>query len=80
MTGLANCYSRGTGVAVDFAKAVALFTRAAEAGNAFAQYNLGVRYLEGSRGVARDAAKACDLIARSAAGGCAEAIEHLKSL
>lgn len=80
MTGLASCYSAGTGVAVDFAKSVALLTRAAEAGHTTARYNLGLRYLKGESGVARDYVKAREWLARAAAGDHAGAVAKLAEL
>ena len=77
---LANCYDKGTGVAVDFVKAIALYTRASEAGNSVAQFNLGMRYLIGSSGVACDVAKAREWLARAAAGGVAQAAAPLAAL
>jgi TPR repeat protein len=68
------------GVAVDFAKAIALFTRAAEAGDAVSQFCLGINYLHGMCGVARDVAKARGWLARAAAGGNAKAAEKLAAL
>jgi TPR repeat protein len=64
-------------MAVDFAKAIALFTRSAEAGHAVAQHNFGVRYLDGVFGVARDVAKAREWLARAAGGGFEKAAAEL---
>jgi len=41
---LGNRYSKGDGVAKDAEQAVSWFRRAAEAGHADAQFNLGLRY------------------------------------
>jgi TPR repeat protein len=38
---LGTCYENGSGVALDTAEAVKWYKRAAEAGNAEAQFNLG---------------------------------------
>ena len=80
MTCLAICYDAGAGVPVDFAKAIALFMRAAEAGDALAQLLLGERYRDGDRGVARDAAVARKWLARAAESGHEEAAAKLAML
>ena len=80
MTCLALCYEEGSGVAVDFTRAVTLATRAAVAGFAMAQYNLGLIYLEGSCGVVRDVAKAREWFSRATAGGNAKAAVKLAKL
>ena len=53
LTALAGVYQQGRGVPRDLARAAALYQRAAELGNAEAQYNLGNLYLLGE-GVERD--------------------------
>ena len=80
MNSPAICFEDGFGVAVDFAKSIALYTRAATEGHANAQCNLGMRYLEGGRGVLRDVAKAREWIARAAAAGNAIAAAELAEL
>jgi len=50
-------YANGRGVARDDAQAVSWFRKAADQGNADAQYNLGELYAQG-RGVAHDEAEA----------------------
>ncbi len=50
-------YDQGLGVTQDYAKAVKWYRKAAEQGNAGAQYNLGVMYGKG-QGVPQDYAKA----------------------
>jgi TPR repeat protein len=46
-------YANGQGVPQDYAEAVKWFRKAAEQGNAMAQYNLGIAYANG-QGVSRD--------------------------
>ena len=50
-------YAEGQGAARDYAKAVQWYQRAAEQGDAAAQYNLGMVYAQG-QGVPRDNARA----------------------
>ena len=59
-------YSKGTGVRQDYKKAFEWFTKAANQGDADAQYNLGAMYING-QGVRQDNSiskewfgKACD--------------------
>ncbi|RGP37624.1 caspase family protein [Pseudotabrizicola alkalilacus] len=54
---LGNLYLKGSGVAMDEARAFELFLYAAERGHVEDQHNIGVAYLNG-RGVAKDEAKA----------------------
>ncbi len=61
-------YESGIGVAADAATAVAWCTRAAEAGDVGAQYNLGCCFREGI-GVAADAAAAVKWYMRAADAG-----------
>ena len=51
--GLGYCYAKGEGVVQDYVKAVLWYRKAAEQGNASAQYYLGVCYFN-SAGVAQD--------------------------
>ena len=53
--------------------------KAAEQGNANAQYNLGVMYANGD-GVTKDAVKAVEWYQKAAAQGYADAIQRLKAL
>ena len=57
MSCLGLCYESGCGVEENLEKAVELYRRSAELGNAEGQCNLGVLYRSGC-GVAQDAAKA----------------------
>lgn len=54
---LGVCYKKGTGVAVDHAKAAELYQKAADMGDAAAICNLGVCYYNGT-GVKKDIDKA----------------------
>jgi len=62
----------GDGVAKDAEQAVSWYRRAAEAGNAAAQFNLGVCYANGD-GVAKDAEQAVSWYRRAAEAGHADA-------
>ena len=63
-----RCYENGWGTARDFARAAQHYRVAAEAGLAWAQYNLG-HLLLGGNGVARDRADAFHWYSRAAAQG-----------
>lgn len=65
-------YWQGEGVEKDAAKALALFTAAADAGNTEAQLTLGYLYMKGD-GVTADAAKALALFTSAAQGGSRDA-------
>jgi TPR repeat protein len=54
-----RCLDNGWGTVEDPGEAVEYFQRAADAGHAWAQYNLGHMYLDG-RGVGQDLARAFD--------------------
>ena len=69
-------YDQGRGVPQDDAEAVAWYRRAAEQGNARAQYNLGGMYREG-RGVPQDDAEAVAWYRRAAEQGHARAQYNL---
>jgi TPR repeat protein len=69
-------YDEGRGVHQDDAEALQWFHKAAEHGDPFAQYELGVRYLQG-RGVARDDAEAVRWLKSSAKLGFSPAVEYL---
>lgn len=62
---LGSLYARGDGVSQDWARAVSLYTQAADRGNAAAQHSLGVCYTYG-RGVIRDWARAFSLYTQAA--------------
>jgi len=59
-------YANGQGVKADLAEAARLYTKAAEQGEAGAQYSLGALYRDGA-GVPQDAAKAAYWFGRAAA-------------
>ena len=61
-------YAKGLGVAIDYAQAVSWFQKAADQGNAGAEYDLGVAYLDG-HGVKQDTAHALILIRKAADQG-----------
>ena len=58
--------------------AVAWYTRAAAAGNAHAQYHLGICYASG-KGVAEDARVAAEWLERAAASDDAKAVERARA-
>ncbi len=68
-----RCYENGWGVPVDMAQAAVWYRRAAERGDAWAQYNLGHLLLDGN-GVARDHDAAFAWYSRAAAQGHARAL------
>ncbi len=76
MEALARCYDKGYGVLKDEKKAIELYERAVELGNARAMYNLGVCYKYGE-GVPKDMNKAIELYERAAALGNANAMNGL---
>src|SRR5690606_40942624 len=65
-------YKNGNGVAKDYKKAVEWYQKAAEKGNADAQFNLGVMYKNGN-GVAKDYKKAVEWYQKAAEKGNANA-------
>ena len=69
-------YAKGQGVARDYAKAIAWYAKAADQGNANAQFNLGSMYERG-QGVARNYAKAAEWYAKAADQGKAKAQYNL---
>jgi len=69
---LATHYENGEGVAKDSLHAYALYCKAAKAGDAEAQYDLGWMVLNG-RGVARDDAEAAYFLSMAASQGHAQA-------
>ena len=66
-------------LAKDVKEAIRLYTEAAEAGDASAQYNLGYCYWYGE-GIKTDKQKAIGLFSRSAAQGNAKAEQMVKIL
>ena len=69
-------YYTGNGVPQDYAKAVEWYTKAAEAGNLTAQFNLGLIYEKG-RGVKQDYAQAVSWYTKAAEQGAIEAQYNL---
>jgi len=65
--------------AKDYAKAVELWTKAANAGHAVSQYNLGISYLTGT-GIEQDVYKAIHWLSESAEQGFEPAIETYNGL
>jgi len=77
MIRIGACYDLGTGVPQNDWPAVAWYQKAAQKGNAAAQFNLAKMY-ESGRGVHRpDAATARDYSMRAAAAGSDEARRRL---
>ncbi len=66
-------------VAKEAMKAISCYQRAATAGHAGAQYNLGLMYLKGE-GVARDALKGLGWIEKAADGGDEKAQQLLQRI
>lgn len=76
---LAMCYQTGTGVDVDYAKAIALLKKAAELGDMMAYFNIGQSYVFGL-GVKTDILKGLGYIQRAAESeveGCEHAMFFL---
>jgi TPR repeat protein len=72
-------YQEGHGVAKDDREAVKWYRKAAEQGNAPAQYSLGVMYEDG-RGVTKDESEAVKWYRKAAEQGDADAKDALKDL
>jgi TPR repeat protein len=68
-------YDEGQGVPQDYKQAMKWYTKAAEQGNAHAQYNIGLMYHNG-KGVIQNNKKAYIWWAISAAGGDEDAIKN----
>jgi len=79
LNNLARLYADGRGVAQNLPKAIELWSRAADAGNATARFNLGVQYANGS-GVKKDVKKAADYLLKAAESGLPEAQFAVASL
>ena len=75
-TTLGLMYVEGLGVPQDYAQALAWFRKAADQGNATAQYNIGAMYNEG-RGVPQDFTQAAAWFRKSAEQGIAAAQYNL---
>jgi TPR repeat protein len=73
MFNLAVCYANGEGVTKSAEKAVELYERAIELGNASAMFNLAVCYENGT-GVTKSAEKAVELYERAIELGNASAM------
>lgn len=73
---MGNFYSEGIGVEKDASKAFEWFKKAAEQGNAEAQFFLGRSYFEGS-GVEEDPQKAMEWLEKAAEQGNADAQNKL---
>ena len=74
-----NMYADGQGVPKDDQRAVVLVRKAAEQGEAFAQFNLGVMYDKG-QGVLKDDQQAAAWYRKAAEQGFAEAQHSLGSM
>jgi len=73
-------YSQGWGVARDQAQATLWYRKAADQGDARAQYNVGEIYHNGLGGVARDDAEAVVWFRKAAAQGYAMAQAALRRM
>ncbi len=73
-------YAEGHGVEQDFAKSVELYTKAANLGNADAQFELGKAYEDGLGGLPRDNAKALELMLKAEEQGHPFAGSHVSFL
>lgn len=76
---LAKFYANGQGVPQDFAKAAALYRKAAEQGFGKAQNNLGVLYLQG-KGVPKDEAEAINWLQKAADQGLTKSQSTLAAI
>ena len=70
---LAYCYELGVGIPKDPAQAVALMKKAAQAGNAEAQFNLALYLAKGQYGLEKDPAESFKWASKSAEQGYAQA-------
>ena len=73
------CYDQGIGVGQDYGEAAKWYRKAAEQGDAVAQYNLGVFYEEG-KGVLQDIDEALSWYRASAEQGNADAKAAVRRL
>ena len=72
-------YNNGQGVPQDYQEAARWYRKAAEQGNANAQYNLGIMYYNG-RGVPEDDSEAVRWFKKAAAQGYANAKKTLQQM
>jgi uncharacterized protein len=72
LNNLARLYADGRGVKQDVPKAIELWSKAAEAGNTTARFNLGLQYAAGV-GVKKDMKKAAEYLLQAAESGLPEA-------
>ena len=72
-------YEKGQGVTQDSKAASVWYRKAAEQGDADAQYNLGVKHANGE-GAQQDLSTALTWMEKAAAQGCAEALEAIPML
>jgi len=72
-------YAEGEGVAQDDTEALEWFRKAAEQGDAGAQFNLGMMYAEGE-GIEQDNAEAVKWLRKAAEQGDEDALDELKRL
>ena len=79
LTNLAMCFLNGDGVVQSENQAAALYMRAAELGDSFAQYSIGVCYFQGI-GVEQDLSKAIEWFKKAAEQGDENAIYNLSEL
>jgi len=78
-TVIGSIYSWGQGVAVDYARAMAAYTVAAEGGDAHSQYQVGIMYDEG-RGVDVDYKQARAWLEKAAAQDDPHAVSELGTM
>jgi TPR repeat protein len=72
-------YENGQGIKQDFKEAAKWFRQAADQGDSWAQYNLGVMYLHG-QGVKQDPEESIKLFRKAAEQGHANAQHNLNAL
>lgn len=77
---LGYLHGEGHGVAKDDAKAAAFYRRAAELGDAYAQFNFGAMIDQGIGGLTPDADEAKSWFRRAAAQGLPDAVRRLAEL
>lgn len=72
-------YESGKGVKQDYTEAVKWYSKAAEQGDAYAQFNLGVKYYKGE-GVKRNPSKAKEWFRKACDNGEQDACDALRKL